>query len=196
MINLYGGEGDVTIAGFTLELEKGITLQGTVDKNAETTWQNGSMSKVFHYRGMVYVWGNATLVMKAGSKITGHFYSAAKYIEFSIIKTRANSSNKERNNPYMVVIEAGAQITGNKLAALPETPSLTQGYASIIYAADTKLPSISISKYAVIDNNVQSESDNVNNIIYFNYTTNPTTYPRLSIKTNTLESDLIFPVVE
>ena len=85
MINLYGGVGDVTIARFTLELEKGITLQGTVDKKAETTWQNGSMSKVFHYRGMVYVWGNATLVMKSGSKITGHFYSDAKYIEFSII---------------------------------------------------------------------------------------------------------------
>jgi uncharacterized repeat protein (TIGR02543 family) len=155
MINVCGKAGDngETVPYLTLQLERGITLKGLVDKDTEV-----STSKTFHYGNMVGLAGNAGLVMKAGSKITGYYLSinSNNMGLYSII--RRHKTHDVSPNLQAVSIEAGAEISGNRMKSFGSVVSGDKPV--IIYLV--KPQKIFISKNAIIQDNVQSGSDDVN----------------------------------
>jgi hypothetical protein len=165
---------DEDVLSYKFQLEKGITLQGTETSQAK-------------YYSMLHIRGRCALVMKDGSKITGH-YRTGNVPHGSVIYISAvGTTYKPRwAAQYLLVIEAGAQITGNKLntvanavqgdvssyninndmATVINCPYATVGELNALGIAETvsgvTKPVIYISKDAVIENNVREGGDNVN----------------------------------
>jgi hypothetical protein len=171
LISLRGFSTDDDKPGLTFQLEKGVTLQGTMNT------QPGSK----RYFGMVYLSEHSMLVMKDGSKITGHYKTAnagtnsGSDARYPIIAIGGDiSPAKKADWPhYRVVIEAGAQITGNQLAPIRgDINSVNASFCTVINvyggaAGEEGIPLpakplVFISKDAVISNNVREGDDNVN----------------------------------
>jgi hypothetical protein len=188
LINMVSGSvahtSEYNKLALTLQLEKGITLQGLGTTNG------GSSS----YYSMVYLQGRSALVMKADSRITGHYYNANTDANKAIIYVyETSTSNPRWSYQYKVVIEAGASITGNKLTSLPEPLKKRTWYPDVVSVgyndnAVNKVvnPVVFISKGAAINNNVISGTDNVN-VVGFGRATAYIPYP---IST---EADTILP---
>jgi hypothetical protein len=145
-----------TVPTLTLQLEKGITLMGTGNTKAKA-----STSGVYWHAAMVGLGGNSRLVMKAGSKITGHNPYSVSDRRWSVIQRTKYVTNVS-SSLQAVVIEAGAEISGNKLTGFDSnTPS---GAKPVIINIDISPGNnnVFISKGAVIRDNVASGDDYVN----------------------------------
>jgi hypothetical protein len=160
---ISGSSDDAENPHLTLQLEKGITLQGLMTKNPQIN-TSSSVDKTFYYENMVGLGGNSALVMKSGSKITGHYLSSngSNTNSSSVIRSSQYAGNSSMS-VTMVTIEAGAAITGNKLTAFEQgfTPN-GENAAIIQLQRKGSQPNIFISKGAVIQDNVIAGEDNVN----------------------------------
>jgi hypothetical protein len=148
-----------TVADLTLQLEKGITLKGRVDSNPSIST---STNNTFHYKNLVSLNGNAALVMKSGSKLTGHYMSGntgSGVGKVSVIYRTNAMSTPASSALQAVSIEAGAQITGNKIKTFENPPNDINKMYFIYFEPVGK---VFISKGAIIQDNVQSGNDNVN----------------------------------
>jgi hypothetical protein len=149
LISVMGKSRDDATPGITLQLEKGITLKGN------TIIQGPP------YTRMLDVADKSLLVMKAGSKITGHdagMYDLGKSV--SVIQLDATNN---WDYQYRVVIEAGAEISGNTLpngnnATGIGEDRITGNFPMVLYIKRSATnpittPIVFISKDAVIENN-------------------------------------------
>jgi hypothetical protein len=173
VVNGYMPDGFDNVPHLTLQIEKGITLQGTMTENASEGIGTGS-GKVFHYKPMVYLIGKSVFVMKKGSKITGHYAYPNYTGDYSVIHIDRKNSTKTwyRENGYSVAIEAGAKITGNKIDPLKSGKSTVLIYFPAIKSGNKiqhiDHPVIFVSGDAIIsDNAIGSSTDTSVDKVFF-----------------------------
>jgi hypothetical protein len=150
-ISLRGMSRDESTPGITFQLEKNITLKGTVDHLADSN---------NHYRFMFLVHEKSVLKLMAGSKITGYYTGGTSGgIDFSMIEL--GDKNNRWSSQYRLVIEAGAEISGNSFVTDPDATDQS-GHARLVhvliggtnpYYPPPSSPIISIASGAVITNN-------------------------------------------
>jgi hypothetical protein len=148
IIGIFGaaneGITEQTVSCLTFQLEKGITLKGSVDHVATA------------YNNLVDLNGLSSFVMKKGSKLTGHCVSDSSDSTYSVIASYITDSAAD--SFYKIFIDSGAKIVGNTLPNGNNVGSGTNAnFAKAIWsqgvAANNKYPFVYISKDADISDN-------------------------------------------